>query len=183
VVVIHGRSPNERNAPSAWTCKALASSRWPLAKASRPNAAVLAGADADGDLLIELGAFGLPLGEAFQLRDDVLGVFGDPNLTGKSTLDDLRDGKPTALLAIALQHANVSQIRLIASHCGNRQLDEDGAAALRDIIVATGARAEVEEMIKVRVCAAVTALEHSSVVEPARSALRKLTEIVTVRQS
>src|SRR5262249_46203987 len=58
-------------------------------------------------------AYGIPIGEAFQLRDDVLGVFGDPAVTGKSVLDDLRDGKATVLMAFARQHADPAQLALI----------------------------------------------------------------------
>ncbi|MEE3918107.1 polyprenyl synthetase family protein [Micromonospora sp. BRA006-A] len=53
-----------------------------------------------------LAGFGDPLGDAFQLRDDLLGVFGDPAVTGKSNLDDLREGKPTVLLALARASAS-----------------------------------------------------------------------------
>ena len=62
--------------------------------------AALAGADAEQ--LAALTAFGLPLGEAFQLRDDLLGVFGDPATTGKPAGDDLVEGKRTVLVALAL---------------------------------------------------------------------------------
>ena len=55
--------------------------------------------------LAQLGAFGLPLGEAFQLRDDLLGVFGDPSMTGKPAGDDLIEGKRTVLVALALDAA------------------------------------------------------------------------------
>ena len=54
-------------------------------------------------------AYGLPLGEAFQLRDDILGVFGDPEVTGKPAGDDLREGKRTALIAHAGAAATPAQ--------------------------------------------------------------------------
>src|SRR6476469_5412078 len=60
-------------------------------------------AGADDAMLAELSRFGLPLGEAFQLRDDLLGVFGDPEVTGKPAGDDLTEGKRTVLVALALQ--------------------------------------------------------------------------------
>ena len=65
--------------------------------------AALAGAGQD--VLDGYSGYGLPLGEAFQLRDDVLGVFGDPAVTGKPAGDDLREGKRTALVAMALEAA------------------------------------------------------------------------------
>lgn len=68
-------------------------------------------AGADQALLDGYSAFGLPLGEAFQLRDDVLGVFGDPELTGKSVTDDLREGKHTVLIAQTLAGASPPSAR------------------------------------------------------------------------
>ena len=62
--------------------------------------AALAGAT--GETIGQLSRFGLPLGEAFQLRDDLLGVFGDPEVTGKPAGDDLIEGKRTVLVALAL---------------------------------------------------------------------------------
>ena len=61
--------------------------------------AVLAAPARGGELLPALSAYGLPLGDAFQLRDDMLGAFGDEAVTGKPVGDDLREGKPTPLLA------------------------------------------------------------------------------------
>ena len=65
------------------------------------------------DLAEPLSAFGLPLGEAFQLRDDILGTFGDPALTGKPVGEDLREGKPTPLLAIATARAGAAGLALL----------------------------------------------------------------------
>ena len=56
-----------------------------------------------GDLAGPLSGYGLPLGEAFQMRDDILGTFGDPAVTGKPVGEDLREGKPTPLLAITAE--------------------------------------------------------------------------------
>ncbi|MFD0851258.1 polyprenyl synthetase family protein, partial [Actinomadura adrarensis] len=68
---------------------------------------VLAGASPE--LVAVYSAFGVALGEAFQLRDDILGAFGDPDVTGKSNLDDFREGKPTVLVAHALRNADPVQ--------------------------------------------------------------------------
>ena len=62
-------------------------------------------ADAGPEVQAAYSAYGLPLGEAFQLRDDVLGVFGDPEQTGKPAGDDLREGKRTYLVAAAMETA------------------------------------------------------------------------------
>ena len=75
-------------------------------------------------------AFGRPLGEAFQLRDDLLGVFGDAATTGKPVGEDLREGKPTVLLALARDLAGPQHARLLAS-VGRPDLDDDDVARLR----------------------------------------------------
>ena len=65
-------------------------------------------ADADPDLIAAYRGFGTDIGIAFQLRDDLLGVFGDPAVTGKPSGDDLRDGKRTVLVALALRRADAT---------------------------------------------------------------------------
>jgi geranylgeranyl diphosphate synthase type I len=106
--------------------------------------AALAGADAA--TLDLLTAFGLPLGEAFQLRDDVLGVFGDPDTTGKPAGDDLVEGKRTVLVALALDAAPDDDAKRLDAALGTA-LSEPEVAELRAIIDGCGARAQVETMI------------------------------------
>lgn len=110
--------------------------------------ATLAGADED--LLRQLESFAEPVGEAFQLRDDLLGVFGDPEVTGKPVGDDLRDGKRTPLLAIAFSRVDAEQRRILRRHVGDRRLDAAGLRQVRAVLSATGAVAEVERLIEVR---------------------------------
>jgi geranylgeranyl diphosphate synthase type I len=88
--------------------------------------AALAGAEQA--VLDGYSGYGLPLGEAFQLRDDVLGVFGDPAETGKPAGDDLREGKRTALVALALERASAAQAAAVRRHLGDPHLTEDGVA-------------------------------------------------------
>ena len=106
---------------------------------------VLAGATAA--LLSAYTSYGIPLGEAFQLRDDILGVFGDPVVTGKPAGDDLREGKRTVLVAKTLEVATTSQNARFRQRLGDRDLDSHGVDELRDIIVASGALAAVERLI------------------------------------
>src|SRR5262249_38179884 len=98
------------------------------------------------DLSTPLSAFGLPLGRAFQLRDDVLGVFGDPSVTGKPVGDDLREGKLTPLLAIASSRTGGAEADVVA-RAGDTQLDHDGIAAIQEVLVRSGAVDEVEHTI------------------------------------
>ncbi|MBU6245199.1 MAG: polyprenyl synthetase family protein [Actinomycetales bacterium] len=113
-------------------------------------------------------AYGLPLGEAFQLRDDVLGVFGDPSQTGKPAGDDLREGKRTVLIAMATDAASPSQAAVLRAHLGDPALDADGVAALRAIIEETGALAATERLIDERLSQALQAAA-SPVIAPEAS--------------
>jgi len=132
-------------------------------------------------LLASYSAFGLALGEAFQLRDDVLGVFGDPAQTGKPAGDDLREGKRTVLVAYALQGATHAQAELLQQHLGDPHLDADGVAALRDVVVDTGALARVEELIDDGVRRSREALAGAAVTDEGRAALDALVDAATAR--
>lgn len=94
-----------------------------------------------------LAASGLPLGIAFQLRDDILGVFGDPELTGKPVGDDLREGKRTQLIAYGLHRASGSASAALESMLGRPDLSESEVDAARQILTDSGALAEVEDEI------------------------------------
>jgi geranylgeranyl diphosphate synthase type I len=139
--------------------------------------ALLAGGDAS--LLATCTAYGMPLGEAFQLRDDLLGVFGDPAETGKPAGDDLREGKRTVLVALAAERATPAQEDLLKRLLGDRSLSADGVDELRETIVSTGAVERVETMIRERTQAALDAL--GDIPQPARGALEGLALAATSR--
>jgi geranylgeranyl diphosphate synthase type I len=124
----------------------------------------------------------LPLGEAFQLRDDVLGVFGDPAETGKPAGDDLREGKRTVLVAMALQRADKRQAGLVRQLLGDPLLDEDGVDRLREVIQETGAVTEVETMIERLTAKSLGALDAAPVAGPARAVLTDLAAAATTRR-
>ncbi|MFI5930725.1 polyprenyl synthetase family protein [Actinoplanes sp. NPDC051494] len=148
---------------------------------TRPLQIGAALADGGPELHAALQAFGDPLGDAFQLRDDVLGVFGDPVLTGKPVTDDLREGKPTVMLAMARDRAGRAQAARIRELFGTPDLDDAGAAELRDIITATGARDGIEDLITRRTTEAMTALAAAPLSVPARTALEELASSVVAR--
>jgi geranylgeranyl diphosphate synthase, type I len=125
--------------------------------------------------------YGLPLGEAFQLRDDVLGVFGDPAETGKPAGDDLREGKRTVLVATALDRATPAQAAALRRGLGDPALGPDGVATLREVIADTGALDHTERMIADLTASSLTALESADIAEPARSVLAHLAHAATRR--
>jgi geranylgeranyl diphosphate synthase type I len=120
----------------------------------------LGAAHAGGTLALIDGytAFGRPLGEAFQLRDDLLGVFGDEASTGKPSGEDLREGKPTVLLALARRLAGPHGSPLLA-RIGAVDLADDEIDRLRHLLVDCGASAGVERMIAERHARALDALQ------------------------
>ncbi len=144
--------------------------------------AALATGLADGALSAALSAYGLPLGEAFQLRDDVLGVFGDPAATGKPAGDDLREGKQTVLVALAAREASEQQAKELRDGLGDPRLDEAGVAGLRSIIAGTGALNEVEERIGALTRTALDALDRAPITAESREVLAELAVAATARK-
>lgn len=140
--------------------------------------AALAGAPAA--TITELSRFGLPLGEAFQLRDDLLGVFGDPATTGKPAGDDLIEGKRTVLVALALDAAAPADAARLDRSLGS-DLSEDQVAELRRIIDGSGAHAQVESVIEALAAKAVKALDAATIDDRAREVLRGLASAATQR--
>lgn len=140
--------------------------------------AALAGAPAD--TMAQLSAFGLPLGEAFQLRDDLLGVFGDPATTGKPAGDDLIEGKRTVLVALALDAASPADAALLDRSLGT-DLSAEQVGVLRAIIDGSGAHAQVEAVIGELADHAVAALDKADLDDSARGVLRELASAATQR--
>ena len=141
--------------------------------------AALAGGPAE--LLATFSGYGLPLGIAFQLRDDVLGVFGDPARTGKPVTGDISEGKRTVLVALARERADAAQIRLLDRCLGDRDLAPADAQRVRAVIADTGALAECEALIAASVKEAITALDGAPVPAEARDALVDLAVLATDR--
>ncbi|MFB6550524.1 polyprenyl synthetase family protein [Streptomyces sp. NPDC056405] len=126
-------------------------------------------------------AYGLPLGEAFQLRDDLLGLFGDPAHTGKAGLDDLRAHRPTALLAETWRAADASQRERLRQVLGRSDLDGNHLREVRDLMLELKAPQRVERMIVARVERATRALDAAGTSPQARRALRELAQRATAR--
>jgi geranylgeranyl diphosphate synthase, type I len=143
--------------------------------------ATVAGAQAD--VFAALSAYARPVGEAFQLRDDVLGVWGDPTETGKPAGDDLREGKRTLLVALAMERATAEQAELLRRDLGVRTLDAAQVHALREVIVRTGALDDVEKRIAQRTAEARTGLRTAPIAADAREALDALAVAATQRRT
>jgi geranylgeranyl diphosphate synthase type I len=140
--------------------------------------ATLAGGSTDQ--LARLSAYGLPLGEAFQLRDDLLGVFGDPSTTGKPAGDDLVEGKRTVLVALALDAAPAADAARLDAALGT-PLSESDVAELRRIIDDSGAHEQVEQVIGELAAKATDALAASDLDPRARDVLLQLATAATDR--
>ncbi|SFK35967.1 polyprenyl synthetase family protein [Amycolatopsis sacchari] len=141
--------------------------------------AALAGA---GDAQVAaLRRFGRDLGIAFQLRDDLLGVFGDPSVTGKPAGDDLREGKRTLLIALGLRRADPPRADVITHALGNPLLSEKDIDDVRAVLREVGAVPAVEERIEHLTGAALHALDEAGLTEPAAAALADLAARATQR--
>ena len=132
------------------------------------------------ELLPALSAYGLPLGDAFQMRDDVMGAFGETAITGKPVGDDLREGKPTPLLAIAMERANSAQ-RAVLSMVGREQLTPAQVTDAQQVIVDCGALDEMESVILRLRDEAVASLAASPIEASAKVELESLALYVTDR--
>lgn len=129
-----------------------------------------------------LSAYGLPLGDAFQMRDDVMGAFGDAAATGKPVGGDLREGKPTPLLARAIEAASPAQ-RSVLAGVGRPGLSDDEVAAIQQVIVDTGALDDLERTIAARTDEAIAAIRRVDVDPTARGELIELASYVSQRAS
>ncbi|MGH2764496.1 MAG: polyprenyl synthetase family protein [Actinomycetota bacterium] len=142
--------------------------------------AILGGAS--DELLAGLGGYGVPLGEAFQLRDDVLGVFGDPAVTGKNGDSDLREGKRTVLLAKAVTAASEEDRRFLRERIGRPDLSASEVERARALLESTGALDATLALIEELVGAAGEALKAGPIPPEAASLLAEMAEIVALRR-
>ncbi len=128
-------------------------------------------------------AYGVPVGEAFQLRDDLLGVYGDPGVTGKPAGDDLREGKRTVLIALTLEYGTPAHLATVERLLGNPLLDTAGVQTLREVIQDSGSRRRVEALISERLEMGVSALTKGQVEPDAAAVLADLAELSTLRHA
>lgn len=127
-----------------------------------------------------LSGYGLPLGDAFQLRDDILGAFGDETTVGKPVGGDFREGKPTPMLARTYEKADAAQ-RALLDRVGQPDLTHDEIAAIQSIVEETGTRQEMEDIIHSLAHTAVKALKKQDLAGNSYEALVELADVVTQR--
>lgn len=139
-------------------------------------------ATASKELVTAYSNYGLPLGEAFQLRDDLLGVFGDPAITGKPAGDDLREGKRTALIAVAMERANDMQLKKLEKKIGDASLTPDMINELQQVITETGAVSHIESLIEELTNTSLTALNHGGITPTGKMLLTELAILATKRK-
>jgi len=172
-----GTAEARRDKPMARRIARYKSGKYTVERPLHLGAALVGRLD---DLAEALSAYGLPLGEAFQMRDDILGTFGDPALTGKPVGEDLREGKPTPLLAIACARADSAGLALL-DRVGSEDLTDDEVAAIQTLMIETGARDETEQLVDQLAAEAVAALDRAALTDEARTALRELAAFVAHR--
>lgn len=144
--------------------------------------AVLANPKQSSEVLAALSAYGLPLGDAFQMRDDVLGAFGETAITGKPVGDDLREGKPTPLMAMATARANEQQLHVLQL-VGTTRLDNAQVADVQQVMIDTGALAELEAHIRALTDRAIAAIRVAPITQDARDSLVELANFVSWRET
>ena len=170
--------PDERHAERALRVASLKSARYSI---QQPLAIGAALAGADAAQAEALAAFGHPVGMAFQLRDDVLGVFGDEAETGKPSGDDIREGKRTVLVAYAREALPLSARRVLDELLGDRELDAAQIASVQQTMIDSGALERVEALIADHAKQAERALSGARLGNAAVSELRDLARAATVR--
>jgi len=174
-----GSAQNERRADKAARICRYKSGKYTIERPLHLGALL---ADEATALLPQYSNYGLPLGDAFQLRDDVLGAFGDSAITGKPVGDDLREAKPTPLMALALTRANAQQ-RATLSLVGARVLSDTDVADVQHAIVECGALSEMESTIERLTVEAIDAISAAPIDAAVQKHLVELAHFVSERRA
>ncbi|MDQ4037185.1 MAG: polyprenyl synthetase family protein [Actinomycetota bacterium] len=178
---VHSGRPDEQALAAAWRTARYKSASYTVQRPLHIGALAAGHHAGEGPLLMTYSEYGFALGEAFQLRDDVLGVFGDPQQTGKPAGDDLREGKQTLLVILARQRASANARDLFERKIGRGDLSGPDIDQLRMVIEGSGALAQIEVLIAQRVETAREALANGPVGGETREVLEQLATTLTAR--
>jgi geranylgeranyl diphosphate synthase type I len=176
--VVFGQGLDLLASPDVSRMQQLKTGSYTVAGPLRLGALLGGGNDAQ---LEALEAFGSPLGEAFQLRDDLLGTFGDPAATGKPAGNDLRAGKRTALVRECERLLDGAERAPLDSVLGNKDASDAEVAAAAELLVRSGARRNVEQRLATLLERACAALDNGCLLDPGRSMLRELAGALAIR--
>lgn len=149
----------------------------------RPLQLGAAAGGASAEQLAALGRYGLGLGRAFQLRDDLLGIFAEAAETGKPAAGDLREGKRTVLMARVLANLPTPEADQLAAMLGNPDLSDDQIAIARKLINQSGAVEQIEKLITADHAVALAALDEAQISAAGRVALVELARQSVQRRS
>lgn len=174
---IHGEASSDESVTAALRINRYKTAAYTVERPLHLGAAI---ADAEPGLVEAYRAYGTDIGVAFQLRDDLLGVFGDPAVTGKPSGDDLREGKRTVLLAEALQRSTPEDAKLLRENIGT-DLPDEQVEKLRTVLVDSGAVDAVEARISDLTERALAAIQASSAVDSAKERLHEMARAATRR--
>lgn len=142
--------------------------------------AILGGAD---DIFCEkMSAFAMPIGIAFQVRDDILGIFGDEKKTGKPVGSDISEGKKTLLVNYALKRSSTNQKKKLVSLLGKKDLTQNDIANFQDILIKTGAKSEVDTYVDTLIAQAEDAVRAMLLPQDAQKFLLLLAQHLNNRQ-
>ncbi len=178
-----GSAQRERNLTKAERVCRYKSAKYTVERPLQLGA-VLAAPERSEELMLALSKYGLPLGDAFQMRDDVLGAFdfadSDKSLTGKPVGDDLREGKPTPLLAMAFERADSVQ-RKVLDLVGSVDISEQDVSNIQEVIKQTGALVALEAKISALTAEAIAGIKQAPITQSARDSLIELAEFISQR--
>jgi geranylgeranyl diphosphate synthase type I len=138
-------------------------------------------ARADEDLLRAYTRYAIPVGIAFQLQDDILGVFGDEAIVGKPVDSDIKEGKRTLLVVKAWERATPEQRRVMERVLGNRLASKEEVEVVREIMRSTGALDYVRELALRLAREGSSALDEADVSSDVREVLKDLAKVVVER--
>lgn len=177
---MHAGSQHEVSIPDALKIATYKSGKYTIERPLHFGAALAGGGEA---VMAAYSNYGIPLGIAFQLRDDLLGVFGDSALTGKPAGDDLREGKRTALISYVLEKVPAQIRDKFLALFGRRDASESQVKEMREVVQSSGAVEFIEKIIDEQTALALAAAKNQNIAPAGRDLLTELAIKATQRSA